>query len=331
MKLFISYARVDVGQVTQLVEILRSGGHDPWFDHRLLPGQNWKRELHNAIEHCEAFVYMLTQESIVSEWCQWEFADAVKMGKPIVPILLRKAQIPDSISTFHYADFSGGITPHNVAQLMGGLFVIIANQPRIGIPTAPANPAGFPAQAASPNQSEILVPPDLSGLPEPFEWCEISAGEVTLTDIGGYLNKPETFKVERFWMAKYPITNAQFWLFESAKDGYADPKWWDYSATAQRWRRENPKPEETAFKGDMLPRTKVSWYEAVAFCRWLTNLVSPKGGLTSWEIRLPTEQEWQRAAQGDDGLKYPWGNTFDKSYTNTSESGFKSPTPVTQY
>jgi len=54
MRLFISYARVNYYQVSQLVEILRDGGYDPWFDHKLFPGQDWKAELFRAIQTCLA-------------------------------------------------------------------------------------------------------------------------------------------------------------------------------------------------------------------------------------------------------------------------------------
>ncbi len=54
-------------------------------------------------------------------------------------------------------------------------------------------------------------------------------------------------------------------------------------------------------------------------------------GLAPLQITLPTEQQWQRAAQGDDGRKYPWGNKFDASLCNTQESDIGQTTPVTQY
>lgn len=319
MKLFISYARVDFTLVVEIVEILRVGGHDPWFDHRLLPGQNWKHELHNAIANCEAFVYMLTPESIASEWCQWEFAEAVKLGKPIVPILLRPCEMPGAIRAFQYCDFSRGITVHNVAQLYGGLTVIIANQPYIEVPSAPKDPKGIPAQAAE-VEIEELAPPDPSIFPGPFEWCEIPEGVVTLTDKGGYLKEPQTFKVDRFWIAKYPITNAQYWLFTNARDGYADPKWWDYSRGARQWRQASPIPSETVFDGNELPRTNITWYEAVSFCRWMNANLNGGEKVRKIEIRLSTEQEWQRAAQADGDFKYPWGMDFDNTLANTSES-----------
>ncbi|MCB0000821.1 MAG: SUMF1/EgtB/PvdO family nonheme iron enzyme, partial [Anaerolineales bacterium] len=59
------------------------------------------------------------------------------------------------------------------------------------------------------------------------------------------------------------------------------------------------------------PVVGVSWYEAVAFCRW-TREVSGE------IITLPTEQQWQRAAQGDDGRAYPWGTGWDVDRCNNS-------------
>jgi formylglycine-generating enzyme required for sulfatase activity len=48
-------------------------------------------------------------------------------------------------------------------------------------------------------------------------------------------------------------------------------------------------------------------------------------------VSLPTEQQWQRAAQGDDGRLYPWGRGFNHMLCNTSESRQRRPTPVTAY
>lgn len=150
MKLFISYAHVDTFQVKDIVEIFKDAGHDPWFDHRLLPGQDWKAILAKAITDCEVFVYVLSPESIASEWCQWEFAEAVKLGKAILPIRLQtNINPPDAISRYQWADFAEGPTRSAIARLLGGLhqaFVI----PKPQAPPAPTNPTGTPAQAALP-------------------------------------------------------------------------------------------------------------------------------------------------------------------------------------
>ncbi|GAB4335419.1 MAG: hypothetical protein Kow00117_18510 [Phototrophicales bacterium] len=162
-------------------------------------------------------------------------------------------------------------------------------------------------------------------LPEPFAWCEIPAGMVSVK--AGVLEGQKMVYVERFQIAKYPITNAQFEVFLTHPQGYANPEWWDFHTAALQWRRGNPEPRATAFVGDHLPRTNVSWYEAIAFTRWLTAMVrqdDAEHGL----ITLPTEAQWQRAAQGDDVRSYPWGDKFKPNLCNYNT---QRPLPVTQF
>ncbi|MBE2194299.1 MAG: SUMF1/EgtB/PvdO family nonheme iron enzyme [Anaerolinea sp.] len=135
------------------------------------------------------------------------------------------------------------------------------------------------------------------------------------------------FSTAAFQISKYLVTNAQFDEFVNAPDGYRMASWWNYSAEAKAWRTQHPNPEPTAFAGTKLPRTNVTWYEAVAFCQWLTHRVNDLGV----EIRLPTEPEWQFAAQGERALIYPFGSVFDKARCNTSESGEKKATAVDRY
>jgi serine/threonine protein kinase len=163
-------------------------------------------------------------------------------------------------------------------------------------------------------------------LPGPFEWCPVDQGFVTLED-SSRQRPPGTrggrYEVNAFSIAKYPITNTQYQVFLKTPDGYRDEKWWDYSKDARYWRQNHPY-KETAFEGHDLPRTNVSWYDALAFCRWLSSR-------TGQHITLPTEQQWQRAAQGDENWRYPWGDNFVRGYCNAISSGIRRPTPVTQY
>ncbi len=155
-------------------------------------------------------------------------------------------------------------------------------------------------------------------LPSPFAWCAVPSGIVVLK------NSQYEFEVAAFDMAKYPITNAQFQVFVDAEDGYANAEWWNFSPAAARWRIGYEQPTPIPFPGDDLPRSSVGWYEAIAFSRWLS-------AKTGAEIGLPTEQEWQRAAQGDDARPYPWGTVYDRLLCNTGEAGIKVSTSVTQY
>ncbi len=150
------------------------------------------------------------------------------------------------------------------------------------------------------------------GVPD-IAWSDVPAGKITLERGHG------TFSVQPFKIAMYPITYIQYRAFLEAADGYADPTWWDEPAKreeqpGQQYRRVANRPAE-----------KVSWYDAVAFCRWL----SAKLGC---EIRLPTEWEWQQAATGGDPAnRYPWGPQWDSRFANTDESGLSRTTAVGMY
>jgi molecular chaperone DnaK len=147
MRLFISYARIDKSRIQILVDLLENAGHEPWFDIKLLPGQDWKAILLKEIHRCDAFVYTLSPDSISSEWCQWEFAQAVENNKPIIPILIHKqTKVPNNIAHYHYADFSDGPTSTVVAQLMGGLTHIAITLPKQTVSNIGPNPNGIPAQ-----------------------------------------------------------------------------------------------------------------------------------------------------------------------------------------
>lgn len=172
-------------------------------------------------------------------------------------------------------------------------------------------------------------PSVLDILPPPFEWVKIPAGKVTLEDASDKKlydspgTKGGTYTVPTFEIAKYPITNAQIQVFVDAPDGYHDVQWWNYSKAAQQWRQQN-ELEETKFEGDDLPRTNVCWYEVIAFCQWLSQK-------TGQSITLPTEQQWQRAAQGDDKRIYPWGNQEPNGQLCNWGRNVGQTTPVTYY
>lgn len=79
----------------------------------------------------------------------------------------------------------------------------------------------------------------------------------------------------------------------------------------------------------------INWYEAEAYCRWLTTqIISIPPG---YVVRLPTEEEWERAARGTEGWEYPWGSEFQRTAANTwesapeSSSGLGGTTPVCTY
>jgi formylglycine-generating enzyme required for sulfatase activity len=126
-----------------------------------------------------------------------------------------------------------------------------------------------------------------------------------------------------FFISKFAITNAQFGGFIE-DGGYAERKYW--TANGWAWKGKIVQPafwKDAKFSRPDQPVVGVSWYEAVAYCNWL----SLRGGLTQvyddlgWAnlgasgYRLPTEIEWEyAAAKGAPGQAeriYPWGDTWD--------------------
>jgi hypothetical protein len=153
---------------------------------------------------------------------------------------------------------------------------------------------------------------DSRGLPD-FVWLPVPGGEVTLEEGAG------TFTVPPFHISKYPVTWVQYRSFLQAPDGYHNPHWWRGLAEPES------EPGEQYRQQDNHPAENVSWYDAIAFCRWLSVHLG-------YEVRLPTEWEWQQAATGGDPARiFPWGEDENGAYTNTWESGLSRTTAVGLY
>ncbi|HEY5921337.1 MAG TPA: SUMF1/EgtB/PvdO family nonheme iron enzyme [Kofleriaceae bacterium] len=72
------------------------------------------------------------------------------------------------------------------------------------------------------------------------------------------------------------------------------------------------------------PVVLVTWQEAESYCEW-------RGKLSGGDRRLPTEPEFEKAARGDSGLAYPWGNIFEAEKLNSAVKGPRDTTPVGQF
>ena len=131
-------------------------------------------------------------------------------------------------------------------------------------------------------------------------WLEVPAGEFIYQN-GEKINLPG------FHIGRYPVTHCQFQAFIDDPEGYGNPYWWE--GLAERFEQ----PDQPGWDYANHPRETVSWYEAVAFCRWLSQLIGA-------DIRLPAEQEWEKSARGIKGLAYPWGNGYQPGHANIRET-----------
>ncbi|MCE7905938.1 MAG: hypothetical protein DYG87_09080 [Anaerolineae bacterium CFX3] len=113
-----------------------------------------------------------------------------------------------------------------------------------------------------------------------------------------------------YWIGQFPITNEQYDLFVQSRNG---------KHPVSDWKKKKNHPV-----------VNVSWNDAQAYCKWLNDTHGnelPQGLV----FRLPTEAEWEKAARGEFGFEWPWGNEFDKNKCNSKEGGKGGTTPVGAY
>jgi serine/threonine-protein kinase len=124
-----------------------------------------------------------------------------------------------------------------------------------------------------------------------------------------------TVMLDEFWIDQVPVTNAMFEKFveetgfrtqaEQAGWGYVSPGQNEVKTNGADWRHPTGPNSSIDGKGDY-PVVQVTWDEARQYCAWAGR-------------RLLTEAEWEKAARGDDGRLYPWGNEIDCAHANYSD------------
>ena len=108
-QIFISYSRKDISFVRKLAGDLEKAGYDVWWDLTdLRGGDDWPREIPKAIEASPFFVVVLSPNSAVSDWVAKEYTQALSLRKKIIPLMLERSDIPFSLNTLNYVDFTSG-------------------------------------------------------------------------------------------------------------------------------------------------------------------------------------------------------------------------------
>ena len=158
-------------------------------------------------------------------------------------------------------------------------------------------------RAPSPEAPPVLDPQGLG-------FVFVPGGPFTLGDRQNP-GQPHTVWVPAFHLAAFEVTNGEYRHFLADPLGYeeranwTEPGWaWKLGGRSQATALLAPTHERyPRFGRDDLPVMLVTWYEASAYCRWLTRRLG--GG--RWLFRLPTEAEWEKAARGPDGFDYGLG------------------------
>ena len=187
------------------------------------------------------------------------------------------------------------------------------------------------AQLGDPRPGVGLRPDDLPDM----AWCPVPAGPFLMgsdraRDEEALQNEMPQHEVtlRPYAIGKYPVTNAQYEAFVKA-GGYGERRYWTDVGWERKGERTEPDTRGGVFDLVNHPVVRVTWYEAVAFCRWLTERLLQAGELQpGQEVRLPTEAEWEKAARGSDGRIFPWADDFEATRCNSLELALGSTTTV---
>ena len=157
-------------------------------------------------------------------------------------------------------------------------------------PTPTPTPGPTPAESAAGTKREI----------DGITFVYVPAGEFVMGSPAGEGESNEhpqhTVRLDGYWMGKTEVTNTQYARCVEARACPApDNTFWNDRTFAEH------------------PVTHVSWDNAVAYSRWLTE----KSGVV---VRLPSEAEWEKAARGTNGRIYPWGSDWDGGRLNYCDS-----------
>ena len=283
--IFISYSSADRRVANALASCLTAVGWSVFVDHAAIPtGMTFDDYIERELEAAKCVLVLWSSTSVTSRWVRTEAHEGLKKNILLPVLIERDVNVPIAfrlVQARSMIDWDERAEAQAFIQLAADVVHLL------GWPASEIAARGDGIDAARPSYKPSDM--DLEDLDGPA-WVDIPGGSF---DMGAQdVDDAPVHKVtlSSYKISRFPITNAQYLIF------VADAK----PQSAEHWTRgEIPKGKERH------PVTFVSWDDAAAFCAWLTGRLQPGSG---GHVELPTEAQWEFAARGHEGRRYPWGD-----------------------
>ncbi len=149
---FISYSRADSSFVAEFVALLEGSGFKIWYDQHIRGGDDWWQLILHQIAEADVFIYLLSNDSLESEYCRSEFLEAIRLNKRVLPIVVRPktnlergGDLAPILKKYNYVDLSNGAKDaRGFATVVGALTNLKqqAQSVAVGSPSTLEHPTG---------------------------------------------------------------------------------------------------------------------------------------------------------------------------------------------
>ena len=304
-QIFVSHAHEDDGFARRLAADLQAAGWSVWMaPDSIEPGETWVDAINRGLEESAYYVLVQTPAATASPWVKTETNVAIGLEHQrtmrFIPLDVAPSDPPPLWTAYQNVPFRD-----NYRRGLDHLLARLNGRPPRPLPAKGAS-AGAAGGNGSRQEARLFADRQLHERTR-IELVRIPPGNFLYGAVKPAVEQEleqRSVHVNEFWMGIGPVTNAQFARFVEATSYrttaeemgssrvWIGGRWLDVERAY--WRR----PEGPLSNIDSRlhhPVVCISWFDAQAYCRWAG-------------LRLPSEKEWEKAARGTDGRRYPWGN-----------------------